>query len=137
MVLVVWVLFGEDIPIVTQVATFLAVLFVCCMVCHGELSRLRPDPRQLTSYYLMIALGGVLGGVFVTLVAPRLFSDYLELHLGLVAVCGLTLSVLFTDRHSALYRGRPVLAAGLLVVAGLGLVVALSRHASARGRSRP
>ena len=102
MVAVVWVLFGEDLPIVTQVVALLAVLFVCCMVCHGELSRLRPDPQHLTSYYLMIALGGALGGGFVALVAPRLFSDYLELHLGLVAVCGLTLTVLFTDRHSVL-----------------------------------
>ena len=91
---VLWVLFGgDDIPIVSQVVALSAALFVCCMVCHGELSRLRPDPRHLTGYYLMIALGGALGGAFVALIAPRVFSDYLELHLGLAAVCALTLTI--------------------------------------------
>ena len=133
---VLWVLFGgDDIPIVSQVVALSAALFVCCMVCHGELSRLRPDPRHLTGYYLMIALGGALGGAFVALIAPRVFSDYLELHLGLAAVCALTLTILFTDRRSPLFRGRPVLAWGVLVAACLVLVVALSRHASQRAES--
>ena len=55
------------------------------MLCHGELFRLRPAPRYLTSYYLMIAAGGPVGGVFVTLLAPTLFSSFVEWKLGLVA----------------------------------------------------
>src|SRR5262249_43445507 len=39
-------------------------LFVCCMVCHGELSRLKPHPRYLTSFYVIISLGGAVGGLF-------------------------------------------------------------------------
>jgi hypothetical protein len=58
-------------------------MFAICMVCHGELFRLRPDPRYLTSYYLMISLGGALGGFFVTFVAPQLFLTYLEWQLTL------------------------------------------------------
>ena len=49
------------------------------MACHGELARLKPHPDHLTTFYLMIAFGGALGGVFVALVAPRLFSGYDEL----------------------------------------------------------
>ena len=58
------------------------------MVCHGELYRLRPDPRHLTGFYLMIAAGGALGGVLVAVVAPLVFTDYYELHWGLF-LCGL------------------------------------------------
>ncbi|HTB20101.1 MAG TPA: hypothetical protein VK708_18390, partial [Bryobacteraceae bacterium] len=39
------------------IPTFVATLFICCMVCHGELARLKPDPRHLTGFYLMISLG--------------------------------------------------------------------------------
>ncbi len=51
------------------------------MVCHGELARLKPDPRHLTSFYMMISLGGTLGGVFVAIIAPHVFHTYFELPL--------------------------------------------------------
>ncbi len=65
----------------------LAAMFAICMLCHGELVRQRPDPRYLTSFYLMIALGGALGGAFVTLAAPQLFSTYYEWQLSLIIAC--------------------------------------------------
>lgn len=55
-----------------------AAMFGVCMLCHGEVVRQRPHPRYLTSFYLMIAAGGVLGGVLVSLVAPRVFNTYFE-----------------------------------------------------------
>jgi hypothetical protein len=66
------------------VALFAGSLFVCCMVCHGELSRLKPHPRFLTGFYVLVSLGGVLGGVFVGLVAPNVFRAYYELPIGLL-----------------------------------------------------
>ena len=66
---------------------FAAGLFVCCMFCHGELARRRPAPRHLTLFYLMVSIGGALGGIFVALIAPRVFRAYWELPLGLIA-CG-------------------------------------------------
>lgn len=72
-------------PLLLQIAIYLSALFVCCMVCHGELARRKPHASRLTSFYLMVALGGALGGVFVNLVAPLVFDGYWELHLGLVA----------------------------------------------------
>ena len=71
-------------PLHQLIATLGATLFVACMVCHGELHRLRPAPGRLTGYYLAIAAGGAGGTLFVTLIAPLLFSDYRELQLGLV-----------------------------------------------------
>lgn len=74
----------------TRVSGFsihLAALFVSAMVLHGELARLRPAPGRLTEYYLWIAAGGALGGVFNALVAPRIFPFVAELPLALVAAC--------------------------------------------------
>jgi hypothetical protein len=48
-------------------------LFFSCMVVHGELYRLRPSPEKLTAYYLCVSGGGALGGLFVAIVAPRIF----------------------------------------------------------------
>jgi precorrin-6B methylase 2 len=80
-----WALFvGTELPIRKQVAIYSIGLFICCMVCHGELYRLRPDPKFLTGFYLMISAGGALGGMFVAVAAPLLFTDYYELHWSLL-----------------------------------------------------
>jgi len=89
---------GVELSSFAQVGIYSGALFVCCMICHGELARLKPHPRFLTGYYLLIALGGALGGAFVTLVAPRLFRGFWEFQGGLIA-CGLLLVVV-------LFRGR-------------------------------
>ena len=65
---------------------YLAGLFVACMVCHGELARLKPDPAHLTRFYLMISLGGALGAVLVAIVAPLVLAGYFELGIALVAL---------------------------------------------------
>lgn len=76
-----------------SVALFSAGLFVCCMFFHGELANMKPAPRYLTSFYLMVSLGGALGGVLVGLVAPRVFNTYYEFGLGLVITLALALYV--------------------------------------------
>ncbi|MEX2044547.1 MAG: fused MFS/spermidine synthase, partial [Opitutus sp.] len=73
---------GTDVPMKVQIAVYSAAMFVACMICHGELYRLKPPPRQLTSYFLSIAAGGALGGFLVAIVAPAVFNDYRELQLG-------------------------------------------------------
>jgi SAM-dependent methyltransferase len=67
-----------------SVALFSAGLFICCMFFHGELANMKPAPRYLTSFYLMVSLGGALGGVFIGFVAPRIFPTYYEFGVGLV-----------------------------------------------------
>ncbi len=118
-----------DLPL--QILSYCFTLFVCCMVCNGELVRLKPAPRHLTSFYLMISAGGALGGVFVALVAPHIFHGYWEFHLGLAATAVLVAVVLFRDRTSPLRAGRPRWAWGLICLAILGLAAAL--HLQARG----
>jgi len=86
-----------SVPIRVMVPLFAMGLFTCCMVCHGELARLKPDPRYLTHFYLMIAAGGALGGLTVGLIAPHLFNAIYEMPLGLVACAVLVLWVLRQD----------------------------------------
>jgi hypothetical protein len=100
------------------IPAFAGSLFVCCMMCHGELARRRPAARHLTLFYLMVSLGGALGGVFVALIAPRVFTDYLELHTGIVACALLAVVVLWNVEVPRLgtwpVRVVAVLAAGAL-----------------------
>lgn len=70
-----------------QLVICLAGLFVACMICHGELARARPSPASLTTFYLAIAGGGALGGVFVALVCPRIFTEFSEYPFGLAGAC--------------------------------------------------
>ena len=91
-------LFDTDriaIGFLTYAAMNFAALFGICMLCHGELVRMRPHPRYLTSFYLSIAAGGAIGGAAVSLIAPYVFVTYFEwnlsLWLGFLLAAGLVL----------------------------------------------
>lgn len=98
---------GFSVSLARQVAVYAFALFAVCMVCHGELVRLKPGPRYLTSFYLMVSAGGAAGGLFVGVVAPRIFNGFWEFHLGLWLAGLLTLVVLSVDPGSWLRVGRP------------------------------
>ena len=70
------------------VSVFFGGLFVACMFCHGELAALKPDPRWLTRFYLMLAIGGALGAVLIAVLAPLVLPGYIEVNiaLGLLAL---------------------------------------------------
>ena len=115
-----------------QVVVYLATLFFCCMVCHGELARSRPDPRHLTAYYLIIATGGALGGSFVALGAPFVFNGFWEYPLALAGSCMvILLAWLRNGAFARTPRWLPaILAAGqvaLMVFTGRYLVTFHSR----------
>ena len=76
-------------PLWILVPVHLAGFFVVAVVCHGELARDRPAARRLTEFYLLISLGGALGGVFNAVVAPVLFDSLAEYPVALVlaALC--------------------------------------------------
>ncbi|NQT87711.1 fused MFS/spermidine synthase [bacterium] len=98
-VAMLWVLErGHLASIPQRVVVYSIGLFGCCMVCHGELVRLKPRPRHLTSFYLSVSAGGALGGIFVTLLAPMLFDSYAELHWGLWACCVLGVVALWAEK---------------------------------------
>ena len=110
-----------------QVPAYCVLLFSTCMVLHGELYRMRPAPSKLTAYYLFVSAGGALGGLFVGLLAPLVFDDYLELPLGLATALVLLLAACANDPSSTLHRGAPrwrwavvaPVTAGVLLYAGV------------------
>ncbi len=77
-----------------EAAAYLVLLFLVCMVCHGELVLRKPATKYLTSFYLMTSAGGALGGIFVGLVCPQIFRENWELNVGLVACFVVTATVL-------------------------------------------
>ena len=121
--------FMDDVTIEAEL--YLAALFCVCMICHGELVRSKPAPRYLTLFYLCIAAGGALGGMFVALLCPRLFSDFVE---PVIFLAGGGLLALFVILDSWRKRegrwGQWWMAVALLLVAPL-------RRERANRRSRP
>jgi hypothetical protein len=95
-------------------AVHLAALFLVALVAHGELYRRRPAADRLTEFYLWMSLGGVIGGIFASLVAPVAFSTVAEYPL-LVAAGFL----LLPDVRARLTFNR-----ALLALAGLALLAA-------------
>jgi len=107
-----WGLHSNEIALNIKVAIplYFAGLFVLCMFCHGELTLIKPAPRYLTTFYLMISLGGALGGLFVGVLAPHVFSGYWELGIGFTLVA---LLALIRVRKAPIYA--LVVAVGVLV----------------------
>jgi len=99
-----------NFPILIQLSAYCACLFISCLICHGELARLKPPPHQLTSFYLALSAGGALGGLFVAIASPLLFTTYFEFPLSLFLTIALSLTILYIDPHSKLKKGQPSLA---------------------------
>ncbi len=86
-------------------------MFVACMFCHGELARLKPDPRYLTRFYLMLSLGGAIGAVLIAIVAPLTLRGYYEIGIALVALA----LVMFVQMRAILPR---LIALGAAIATG-------------------
>jgi hypothetical protein len=83
---------GQTVKV--AIPLYAAGLFVFCMFLHGELAAMKPAPDFLTSFYLMVSLGGALGGIMVGLVAPRVLPAYYELGIGFIVITVLAMRVL-------------------------------------------
>lgn len=119
---------GASVPVLVGMIS--VSLFVFCMVCHGELVRRKPPPRHLTLFYLMLSVGGALGGMLVGLVAPAVFVGYFELPLGLFLCAALVAWVVWPGVRPA---ARAVLA---LAVLAFGARMALASVDAVEGYRR-
>lgn len=133
---------GDDssASVSVQSTILLAALATACLVCHGELARLRPPVRSLTAYYLAIATGGGLGGVLVALAAPLLFTSYLELPLFFLVAVAALLAVMCRDVAKQHPGDVAILvSAGCTAAVAVALILILQRPDKpglvARGRS--
>jgi predicted O-methyltransferase YrrM len=124
--------FGLQDDLGTDLRTALPIygvgLFALCMCLHGEMAAMRPASRYLTRFYLMLSLGGAVGGVSVGLVAPHLLPAYYELGIGLV-LCALVAGLR--------WRRRPLgVAASLALAACCAWFLALQVQDDATGARR-
>lgn len=87
MPVVLTIVTGIELPAWLEMPLHLVAFFGFALLLHGRLAEDRPAPSALTAYYLWISLGGLLGGVFTTLVAPAVFTGVAEYPLMLLAVC--------------------------------------------------
>ncbi len=124
--------FGNSMHLWVQLGIYLGTLAIACMVCHGELVNVKPHPRFLTLFYLVISAGGALGGMLVALGAPRWFAGFWEYPIGLVATC--VLAVIAAQRLPQSAAPRVVTRWRTLVTASciLGLVATLAVQAYAK-----
>ena len=121
--------FGSKTFLPLQLAIYFGTLFSICMLCHGELARMRPAATSLTAYYLTLSAGGAGGGLFVGLLAPMIFPAFWELYLGLLATCVIAV-VVYSDHRgwTAEDKGPPMIWVGLAIAlfVGVGLVFSAS-----------
>lgn len=93
--------FSDSLELWIATPVYALGLFVCCMFCHGELYQIKPGPRYLTSFYLMIAAGGALGALLVGIAAPIFLAGYYELEITLVLYAALLFSRALQNRWVA------------------------------------
>jgi SAM-dependent methyltransferase len=92
---------GIGYGLTSGVPLYVIGLFILCMFLHGEMASMRPGHAYLTRFYLMLSLGGALGGITVGLVAPHVLPAYYELGIGLVLVAVLGAAVFRKQRARA------------------------------------
>ncbi len=130
---------GQDssgvVSIKVLVPLFSLGLFTCCMVCHGELVRMKPHPRYLTHFYVMVSAGGALGGLFVGLVAPLLFNAFYEFQIGMVFCAVVVWVALRLDPTiPEWYRGwrRLIPDAAALLIVGMAIYLGMQTRDATR-----
>lgn len=107
---------SEEMYLIQQVSIFLGAIFCGCLVCHGEMVRIKPPSRYLTGFYLAISLGGALGGLFVSLISPLIFDGYWELHVSLLFLAFLGAFTLLRGLKKAKSEKLLILTTGVAVV---------------------
>lgn len=119
------IFWDANLPLGRGIILHLTVLFVVAMVCHGELARRKPHPARLTEFFVWIAVGGLIGGVFTALIAPLVFNSILEYPI-VLALAGLL--------RPANPRNGKIQLADVLLPWGLGaaLVLVTSNMSGAR-----
>jgi MFS family permease/SAM-dependent methyltransferase len=100
-----WTLADKDLHFMLywQIGLFAGGLFVACMFCHGELVAAKPHPRHLTTFYLMISIGGALGALLVGIIAPLTLPAYYELEIGLVALAAMATYLVWGKYHVGVF----------------------------------
>jgi hypothetical protein len=135
LLLMAFILHDPRPELMLQIPIFGFTLYYCSLVCHGELYRSRPAARFLTTFYLYIATGGALGGIFVAVIAPLIFRDYFELQ-WLLAIIPFLLAVIHWregGKFNCDGRPMPIWKTAVASSTVLALLFWMQARASSRG----
>jgi spermidine synthase len=117
---VLWMLAGITHPLWLVMIVHLLAFFIAAMVCHGELVVRRPPAEHLTEFYLMMSIGGVIGGMFNALLAPVLFNSTAEYPLIIVLV-----SLIYPSNRSTLGQTKRTIVLDIATPLVVGVLAAL------------
>ncbi len=126
--LVFVLLLGAPLPLWITIPLHITAFTVLALLCHLQLSKRRPGVQHLTEFYLWLAAGGMVGGVFNTLVAPQIFTSVAEYPIAIAIACLLCVSraqfqeALRNPRRLAMPALAASIAAALLVGGRLEIV---------------
>ncbi len=121
----------SEVPGPLGYAIHCVALFVCALSCHARLAETKPPAAELTSFYLWIALGGAIGGLFNAILAPALFTGVAEYPIALVVAAALS------GAWQTIGRRRDVLVAASLCAAMIGVGVVVAREPGAATLGAP
>ncbi|MEO1614413.1 MAG: fused MFS/spermidine synthase [Planctomycetota bacterium] len=84
-----------NIQLLAEATCYVIMLFGTCLLCHGEVARLKPTTEKLTLYYAMLSAGGALGGIVVAVICPLILNNHAELPFFVSLVTALTFLLFF------------------------------------------
>ena len=84
-----------SVQLIAEASGYMVMLLGVCLLCHGEVARVKPHARLLTQYYAMLSAGGAIGGLIVAVFCPLVLNNYLELPFSLSIVTALTFLLFF------------------------------------------
>lgn len=107
-------LLPASLQLIAEAVSYMTMLLGVCLLCHGEVARLKPQSSSLTQYYMLLSAGGAIGGVIVAIACPMLLSTNTELPFALAVVTAFAFLMFFACRGwraaeydwSAAYRLR-------------------------------
>ncbi|KAA5544383.1 hypothetical protein FYK55_08535 [Roseiconus nitratireducens] len=85
-----------NIQLIAEASCYMVMLFGACLMCHGEVARLKPGTHALTQYYAMLSAGGALGGVIVAVLCPMFLNNFAELPIFVSLVTACTFLLFFS-----------------------------------------
>jgi hypothetical protein len=95
---------ADSLDLAFAAPVYSAGLFVLCMVFHGELYRIRPEPQRLTQFYLAMSAGGAIGSLLMAVVAPLVMNGHYEFHI--VLILAATLGFVLIGKSGAISAGK-------------------------------
>ncbi|MGI9474699.1 MAG: spermidine synthase [Rubripirellula sp.] len=87
-----------SMQLIAEALSYMMMLLGVCLLCHGEVARLKPDSSKLTQYYMLLSAGGAVGGIIVAIACPMLLSTNVELPFSLALVTAFAFTMFFASR---------------------------------------